>query len=124
MQRKNVFEKQYLCVIYKVRRMIMQEVQIQGIIDEFLQISLTGDIHSVNAEEFYTTVTSAYNQMPANILFDCAELNFLDSTALGTFVKIFKTVKADGRTIKLINLQAKIKKLFVICSLDTIMEIA
>ena len=33
------------------------------------------------------------------------------------------TFKADGHTVRLINLQAKIKKLFLICSLDKIMEI-
>ena len=102
----------------------MQEITVQGIIDGTLTISLSGDIHSVNAEEFYTTIANAYTQTPASILFDCAQLNFIDSTALGTFVKILKKVKTDGNTMKLINLQAKIKKLFVICSLDTIMEIA
>ena len=102
----------------------MQEVTVQDVNNEQLTISLCGDIHSVNAEEFYKTVAAAYQQTPANLVFDCAQLNFIDSTALGTFVKILKKVKTDGNTMKLINLQAKIKKLFVICSLDTIMEIA
>ena len=65
-----------------------------------------------------------YRATPANVCFDCAALNFIDSTTLGTFVKILKSVKSDGYTMKLVNLQPKIKKLFVICSLDSIMELA
>lgn len=102
----------------------MQEVQIKGITDGTLTLCLSGEIHSVNAEEFYTTVCAAYDQAPCDVVFDCKELNFLDSTALGTFVKIFKKLKADGKKLRLVNLQAKLKKLFVICALDAIMEIA
>ncbi len=102
----------------------MQEVIIQNAVDGTLTIALSGDIHSVNAEEFYTAVATAYSQTPADIVFDCKDLNFIDSTALGTFVKILKKVKTDGKKMKLVDLPSKIKKLFVICSLDTIMEIA
>ena len=40
------------------------------------------------------------------------------------FFKILKSVKADGFTMRLVGLQAKIKKLFLICGLNAIMEIA
>ncbi|MBQ7369842.1 MAG: STAS domain-containing protein [Clostridia bacterium] len=102
----------------------MNEVQIKGIEDGNLTIELFGDIDSGNAENFYLAVVDAYKATPADLLFDCKGLDFIDSTTLGTFVKILKTVKTDGYKMKLVNLQAKIKKLFVICSLNTIMEIA
>ena len=38
-------------------------------------------------------------------------------------VKILKKVKTDGNTVRLSALQPKIKKLFLICSLNSIMEI-
>lgn len=56
-------------------------------------------------------------------MFDCAALTFIDSTMLGTFVKILKEVKADGYSMLLKNVQPRIRKLFEICALDTIMEI-
>lgn len=102
----------------------MNEVKITGVQDGYLHIALSGDIDLGNAEAFYAEVALAYKQNPANILFDCEKLDFIDSTTLGTFVKILKAVKQDGFTMKLVNLQAKIKKLFLICSLDSIMEIA
>lgn len=101
----------------------MDEVKIIGLTDGNLHVSLSGDIDLGNAEAFYQSVVEAYKNTPANVVFDCAALAFIDSTTLGTFVKILKTVKTDGYTMKLTNLQPKIKKLFLICSLDSVMEI-
>lgn len=102
----------------------MEQVKIIGNKDDGLHIALSGDIDLGNAEAFYNEVMDGYKAAPAHLIFDCAALDFIDSTTLGTFVKILKAVKTDGYTMKLVGLQAKIKKLFVICSLDTIMEIA
>ncbi len=101
----------------------MQEVIINGLKNGALCVELSGDIDLGNAEEFYSVVSEAYAQTPANLHFDCAKLNFIDSTTLGTFVKILKKAKTDGHTVRLIALQPKIKKLFLICALDSIMEI-
>ena len=102
----------------------MEEVKVIGLREGELVVELSGDIDLGNAEAFYQAVASAYQETPADLLFDCKALNFIDSTTLGTFVKIFKQVKADGRKMKLVQLQPKIKKLFLICALDSIMEIA
>ena len=102
----------------------MTQVEIISRDEKELCIALKGEIDSSIAEEFYKVVCTAYEAAPATVVFACEELEFIDSTTLGTFVKILKKVKTDGFTLRLIGLQAKIKKLFVICSLDTIMEIA
>ena len=85
----------------------MQEVKILE--EEPLKIALSGEIDSENA---------------GDITFDCSALEFIDSTTLGTFVKILKQVKTGGGTLKLTALCPRLKKLFVICALDKIMEIA
>ncbi len=101
----------------------MEEVKILGLKEGELHISLSGDIDLGNAEAFYQTVMEGYQANKANVVFACEELNFIDSTTLGTFVKILKSVKVDGYTMRLTGLQAKIKKLFLICSLDSIMQL-
>ena len=101
----------------------MEEVKVLGTENGVLTIALSGDIDLGNAETFYTETLAAYQAAPADITFDCQELNFIDSTTLGTFVKILKSVKSDGYAMRLTNLQAKIKKLFLICSLDSIMQL-
>lgn len=102
----------------------MEQVKIIGMSHESLDIALSGDIDLGNAEAFYTAVSEAYDLSPANVCFDCEKLDFIDSTTLGTFVKLLKKVKSDGFSMKLVHLQPKIKKLFLICALDNIMEIS
>ncbi|MBQ8290947.1 MAG: STAS domain-containing protein [Clostridia bacterium] len=102
----------------------MEQVKVLGYADNNVNLALSGDIDLSNAKEFYEAVAAAYGAQKGNIRFDCAALNFIDSTALGTFVKILKTVKTDGYGMSLFGLQPKIKKLFLICSLDSIMDIA
>ncbi len=101
----------------------MEEVKVIGLEENELEIVLSGDIDLGNAEAFYNEVASAYEANNADILFDCTSLNFIDSTTLGTFVKILKKVKQNGHSVRLVGLQSKIKKLFLICSLDKIMQL-
>ena len=100
----------------------MQEVKLISK-EPALIFALSGEIDSGNADEFYEEVTAAYNAKPCDIVFECAALEFIDSTTLGTFVKILKKVKQDGHTLRITQLQPRLKKLFVICALDRIMEI-
>ena len=102
----------------------MEEVKIIGLQEGALHIELSGEIDFAKAEAFYTAVIEGYKATPADLCFDCGALDFIDSTTLGTFVKILKTVKTDGYAMKLCSLQPKIKKLFVICALDTIITLA
>lgn len=101
-----------------------EEMEILGREEGKLKIALRGEVDSANAGEFYEGVIEAYGAEPSDVVFDCAELDFIDSTTLGTFVKILKRVKTDGHKMSIFNLKPKIKKLFLICSLDSIMEIA
>lgn len=101
----------------------MQEMKVIARAPEFC-FALSGEIDSGNAEDFYNEVMAEYQASPAGIVFECANLQFIDSTTLGTFVKIFNEIKSGGHAVRLINLQPRLKKLFVICALDTVMEIA
>lgn len=101
----------------------MKEVTLLGLENGKLRFSLSGEIDAPRADGFEKAVVEEYAKTPADILFECEALEFIDSTTLGTFVKILKKVKSDGRNMSLKGLQPKIKKLFLICALDKIMEI-
>ena len=88
-----------------------------------LVFSLSGEIDAENSEEFYVEVSELYSVSPRDIVFECSKLSFIDSTTLGIFVKLFKSVQKDGHSVKLVALQPRLKKLFEICALDKIMEI-
>lgn len=90
---------------------------------EPLTFGLSGEIDAQNADEFCNEVLDAYNASPCDLVFECAKLEFIDSTTLGTFVKLLKHVKTDGHRMTIRHLQPRLEKLFKICALDTIMEI-
>ena len=100
----------------------MQQVKLIST-DGKLAFSLTGEIDSATSEDFYAEVKAAYLHDKKDVEFDCTLLTFIDSTMLGTFVKLFKELKADGNKLSLKNVQPRIRKLFEICAIDTIMEI-
>ncbi len=100
----------------------MQEVKVLETAPAIV-VALSGEIAAENADEFYAEIRMVYEAHPADITFDCTALTFIDSTTLGTFVKLLKRVREDGHNFRLIHLQPRLKKLFVICALDTIMEI-
>lgn len=99
----------------------MQQVKLVSA-DERLEVALFGEIDSATSEDFYAEVTAMYLNDKKDVAFDCAALEFIDSTTLGTFVRIFKQLKADGNRLILKNVRPRIKKLFEICALDRIME--
>lgn len=101
----------------------VKEVMIGQNNAEELEIKLSGEIDSGNADAFYAEVCGAFDSEPKNIHFSCNELTFIDSTTLGAFVKLNKYVTAQGKKIRLSGLQPKIRKLFAICVLDRVMEI-
>ncbi len=107
--------------IYKKDRS-MQQVKLLSA-DEKLIFSLSGEIDSATSEDFYAHVTAAYEHDKKDVYFDCAALTFIDSTTLGTFVKLLKKLKTDGHAMVLDKVRPNVKKLFEICALDTIMEI-
>ncbi len=100
----------------------MQQVKLISA-DENLVFSLSGEIDAATSEDFYAVVSAAYEHDKKNLVFDCAALTFIDSTTLGTFVKILKKVKTDGNNMVLEKVRPNVKKLFDICALNTIMEI-
>ena len=100
----------------------MQQVKLISA-DECLKFSLSGEIDSATSEDFYAQVNAAYEHDKKDVLFDCAALTFIDSTTLGTFVKILKKLKQNGNNMVLEHVRPNVKKLFDICALNTIMEI-
>jgi len=100
----------------------MQQVKLLSA-DERLVFSLSGEIDSATSDDFYAQVCAAYEHDRKDVTFDCAALTFIDSTTLGTFVKILKKLKENGNEMVLERVRPNVKKLFDICALNTIMEI-
>lgn len=91
--------------------------------DDRIFINLKGEIDIANVENFKTNCLKLAEDNKLSFTFDCSELIFIDSTALGAFVAISKAVTANQRDIILKSLKPSLKKLFVITNLDKTIKI-
>lgn len=87
-------------------------------------VGLTGDVDASVHEQFDSVIQDCYLGNKADIILECEELDFIDSTILGAIVKLYKQLKADGHRLVIKDLKPRIKKLFEICALDNVLEFA
>lgn len=81
-------------------------------------ITLIGEIDISNADSFKAECREILAAENKDIVFDCAALTFIDSTALGSFVAVRKTAVELGVKIRLIHMNKRVYKLFKITDLD------
>ena len=77
-----------------------------------------GEVDIFNSNTFRDGLLALLADKQANIVINCAELKYIDSTGLGALVAVLKNVKAFGGDITLRNLKPSLAKLFKITSLD------
>ncbi len=82
-----------------------------------------GEIDIYTSPELKEKLTDALNDKKADIVIDARELDYLDSTGLGTLIGILKMIKENENKIYIKNLKANIRKLFDITELDKVFVI-
>jgi anti-sigma B factor antagonist len=58
-----------------------------------------------------------------NIIFDLGQVDYIDSTGLGSMVICFTTIKKSGGALKLLNLNKRNIELLLLTKLHTIFEV-
>lgn len=86
-------------------------------------VELSGEIDIVNADVFKADCIALIDREGKEIVFDCTDLDFIDSTALGSIVAVKKYAEGKNLSIRLKNLKPRLSKLFAITALDTIISI-
>lgn len=81
---------------------------------------LFGDIDIYNAQELKEGITC---EKGFDLVIDCKELNYIDSTGLGVLVGILKNVRADGGDVFVKNLKPHLYKIFELTALDKLFNI-
>lgn len=91
--------------------------------DEKLVLYPKGELDVYNSSKFKEETVEIYNKNKLDILIDGKDLEYLDSTGLGSLIFLLKILKNDGKKITIKNLNSSIEKLFVITKLDEMFEI-
>lgn len=84
------------------------------------KIFIDGEFDIYNAHEARTKILEAYENNKSDIVLDFSGVSFMDSTGLGILISIQKIMEEEGHKIKIVNVDNKIKKIFVITELDKV----
>ena len=90
--------------------------------DDYLILNLAGDLDVYSEEEFRDFIEDELKDKDLDLVIDIKDLDYLDSTGLGMFMKIYKMYEENGQKVKIINPKENILKLFKITDLTDIFE--
>lgn len=86
-------------------------VDLQGEVDISSKVSLKDELLQLNTEK------------PADFVFNCENLEYIDSTGIGVLISFYKDVKINGKDVYFEKLKPSIEKLFTLTQLDRIFTI-
>ena len=91
--------------------------------NNFVEILPIGEIDIFSSPMFKNEVLEIINAENKDIVVNSEKLDYLDSTGLGVFMSILKVLKEKNLSIKIINVNPNIHKLFDITGLSKIFNI-
>lgn len=88
---------------------------------ENYNVKLIGEVDIYTIDELKNTIDLKMKDMIKNLVFDFAELEYIDSTGLGALIGI--RGKYKDINIEIINLRSNVKRLFDITGLTKIFSV-
>lgn len=82
-----------------------------------------GEIDIYTSESFKNKLLDLISENKGDILIDCKQLDFIDSTGLGALVSVLKEANEKEKKIIIKNTKPNIKKLFFLTKLDQVFKI-
>ncbi|MCQ2610279.1 MAG: STAS domain-containing protein [Treponema sp.] len=77
-----------------------------------LSIVLNGYVDTYNSSFFQKRIAKIVEAGYTNLIFNCAALNYVSSTGIGSFTAFLKMVKPKGGDIVLLEIQPKVYEVF------------
>ena len=81
-------------------------------LDKCVVVFLNGYIDTYNSSFFQKRIAKLIDNGFVQIIFNCAALNYVSSTGIGSFTAFLKTVKPHGGDIVLLDIQPKVYEIF------------
>ena len=95
----------------KVKSLKIQLQRIDGL-EKCVVIILSGYVDTYNSTFFQKRVTTLIDAGYVQLIFNCAHLDYVSSTGIGSFTAFLKAVKGKGGDIVLLSLQPKVYEVF------------
>lgn len=87
------------------------------------RFKIVGEIDAFTAPKLKESLASAGNMKNIQAELDLSGVGYMDSTGLGIFVGFYKAVKANEGHVKIVGVNARLKRLFEITGLAEVMDI-
>lgn len=87
------------------------------------EVNLYGEVDIYNAENLKRELQALIEEKRADIILDCTNLKYIDSTGLGVLVSTLKKVREADKHISIIKLKPYIEKIFTLTGLNKVFEI-
>ena len=88
--------------------------------ENFHLVEIKGDLDIYAEDEFKSFIEREIENTDKDLVIDMKDLDYLDSTGLGLFMKIYKLAKEKDRSVSIINPKENILKLFKITDLTDV----
>ncbi|OIK10881.1 anti-sigma factor antagonist [Bacillus sp. MUM 13] len=88
-----------------------------------VEVQVKGEIDAYTAPKLRESLFPLSEQNQISLVIDLSEVSYMDSTGLGVFVGLFKSVKAHDGNFRLIGLSERLRRLFDITGLADIIDI-
>lgn len=86
-------------------------------------LKIEGKINAGNAEVLKDIVKNLLEKKEKSIIFDFSEVDFIDSSGLGSLVGCLRNVKREGGDIKIFGLIEKVRLIFELIRLNQLFDI-
>jgi anti-sigma B factor antagonist len=91
---------------------------------EKIFVVVGGEIDAYTAPKLREELVSIAEGQNKTLVINLKDVSYIDSTGLGVFIGIYKLLKQNDGELKLINLSARLERLFEITGLSNIIDIA
>ncbi|WP_062106584.1 STAS domain-containing protein [Bacillus niameyensis] len=91
--------------------------------DKEIRAKLTGEIDAYSAPKVREALQDLVKKPEVKLVVDLSGVNYMDSTGLGVFVGLYKTLKEYKGSIVLNGMSDRLKRLFDITGLADVMDI-
>lgn len=92
-------------------------------VDDIVLLSLEGRLDATSAKDLKKKVGTLTQEKRLRIILDMSEINFIDSSGLGSLVASLRSVNKLGGDIKIATIQDPVRVIFELTRLHHIFEI-
>lgn len=93
-------------------------------LDDHSNVSVAGEIDAYTAPKLREAILPLADEENPNITINLKDVSYMDSTGLGVFVGLLKSVRKSNGQLNLVELSDRLERLFTITGLSDIIDIS